>query len=379
MTRLAAVHSSVGPRWRTWVAVIALLCPAHKVLGEVLDITAAITSEARELTGGEQTGMDTSIEQFPETSPVLPMHVFAALGDLVEGPPSEHGARGLADFDEPMLEAGVNPAELGLEAACFSLDVSVDHEVESRAEESRQIVLESADLRPVGVGARNAQSTLYISGAVLMWADDTLEDLSELASTLSVHVFQTRADSTEETLLEINMALRGTPDGSVHLTDNELLETMLGDAELITSLLGDEFADAVEALESLGRVHVLLIPEQTVEYRYAVEAGEPFALRLETAVRVAETPGGSGVAAVFGRPFQAIPDALPPRLSPRTTGRIQNALNEAARVRSAVGGQMPDPSAPLCGAMGVEMILLSLTAFPLVAAPWRRRAPLQVG
>lgn len=373
MARIQLVGSVGG-----LLVMAAALCAR----AEIVDIQANVNSEVREFVAGQEASFDDSKEGFPETSNTLPIQALAGLGEFDEPTDGTRGARGIADFADPRLSATSNPEEFGLEAVSFSR-ADVHYVVDVAADELRTIVFSADELasnRPGPTGStsnRLVSSTVFLSGAVVVWSQDPNRDLSGLSAAFDFVITQQRPSLDSEVVFDATVLVEGTASGEVQVTQSSILGSVLGGPELLTQLLGESAAGVVADLETLGNVHILLLPTQPVAYAYEVAVGEEFTLLAETRINLVNLPAGTGAAAVFGRPFTDLAATIQPSLKAATGPDVQRLVNRAIQQT-----QPPAPAAtpastatpirtPFCGSMGAEALLLPAVGFGLFSG--RRR------
>ena len=346
-------------RWFDAAALVALMMSA--VVGavtssghaEVVDIRAYLETTVTEMVMGEPASTDTSVESFPETSLTLPIEVFAGLGDFTGELDVPHGGRGLASFEDPTLSVTPNPAEFGVEADCYSLEEGVAYEVVSEAAEVRDVFFGVGELG----GADDSEqqwvgSTVFVSGAVVVWSDDPERDLSGLIAEFDFTVVQETGTNGEEMVFEASLAVEGLPQGEVSLDYTSVLSAVLGRPELLLSVGGPATSGIVGQLEDIGSVHLVIVPAQEIDYAYLVTPGEEFKLRANVRCRSVNLPEGTGVAVVFGRPFSELAGVIDPVMAKPSGAAVQAAVNRAI-LETGPSTERGLMRSPLCGAFGL--------------------------
>jgi len=343
----------------TVLALVAAVVAASRCPAAITEISATLDAAVVEFVGGAEGSNDSSIETFPGTAVALPVEAFAGLGDFSGDLGLDYGARAVATFNDPTLANDPNPAEFGCEAVAFSLDASIAHQTTAQVHELRDVVFSVDDLDVNTSGASNLVfSTAFVDGAMLLWTTDAARDLTGMSADFVFQIIQD--DATGETVVfEAEVAVNGEADGEVQLVHSSVLDVALGGPEL---LAGRVNAATLQALESIGRVHVVLVPTQAVEYAYFADAGTPFELRAEARCGTSDLASGTGSAAVFGAPFAGLASALEPFLDQSKATDVQRAMNEATRT-SADGGDGSPLAGALCGSLGFEAPLLAMLGF----------------
>ncbi|MBN1514245.1 MAG: hypothetical protein JXB13_19670 [Phycisphaerae bacterium] len=329
---------------------------------EILQIRADITAEAEEYVGGVLTSSDSAFEQFPETQSVFPLEVGVVLGD--PGGLTDV-AFAFTDFRDPTRPTGsANPAEFGLETTCVSADPSKAYSVKSEAVETRTIRLTAADVG-LSFGASRVSSELFLSGALILWAEESGRDLSGLEAEFRVTVYRVAGGSASDELFTTGLRLAGTANGRVTAAPLGSLVYEFGGADLLLSTSGSDgqTPEAVsEGIEPFGVFHVALIPNQAVTYEYDVLAGQTMDLEARFTTRVKSLPGGTGGGSAFGRQFTVLDTALQAGTGSAGAAAVQQAVNSAQESleAAATSGRAIPGRGAACGAFGVEPAALGL-------------------
>lgn len=342
---------------------------------EILQIRADITAEAEEYVGGVLTSSDSAFEQFPETQSAFPLEVGVVLGD--SGGLTDV-AFAFTDFRDPTRVTGsANPAEFGLETTCVSADPSKAYSVKSEAVETRTIRLTAGDLG-LSFGESRVSSELFVSGALVLWAEESGRDLRGLEAEFQVTVYRVAGGSASVELFSTGLRLTGTVDGRVTAAPLGSLVYEFGGADVLLSAAGVEgqTQDSVsEAIEPFGVFHVALIPNQAVTYEYDVQAGQSLDLEARFVTRVKSLPGGTGGGSAFGRQFTVLGAAMDSAMSSAGAAAVQQAVNSAqdSLEASATSGRTTSGRGLACGAFGVEPAVLGLAFVTIGCARLARR------
>ncbi len=357
-----------------WATSLVILAIASQAQGEVTDIKADISAEVTELIEGETGSGDLSTESFDGTSPILPIQAFAGLGgydlsDTAADASTSNGARAITDFDDPTISSTANPMEFGLEADCFSQVARTSYLVTSEADEYRDLVFSAADLDVTSTGMSNEViSNVFFEGAVLIWADDTVTDLSGMTVAFDFDVTRSStggnsesdATNANEQVFDAHVAITG--QGSTLTADHSSnLSLYVGGPELLLSLGGQDAIVAAEELEDIGTVYLMILPQQTVQYTFQASADEALRLSAHAECVVRNLPGGTGIGAVFGRSFLALADVVQSHAKVTSGKRIERAINEAIGEPEIFEQQAA--SVPLCGTLGIETPAVGLLGF----------------
>lgn len=370
---------------------------------EILEVHAVISASVQEFNNGEPMSSDSAFEEFGITTADLPVSVAALLGDPVE---QERLGQAFADFLDPTRDTGgPNPEEFGLEVNCFSLDPAASYEVAAEAEETRTIQFSFDELPETTRDVNVVLSNVFLSGAVVVWSLEEGRDLTGLVAEVEFTVLQRPVgldDETDEStngqgsdeedsepgeeVFSTQLVLLGQPDGEVVLEGAGPWEGILGGLDLFfdgaVDLSDQDLVAEIVGLtvDTLGEFHVLLIPDQVLGYLYEASPGEPFELEAKFRTRVVNLPGGTGVAAAFGRPFTGLKDVLDGTSGLNSGASVQSAVNAAqvlaqpstATNPARASGASAGGSTALCGAMGFEALALSLLGLGFRLLPRRR-------
>lgn len=360
----------------TILPACAVLLAVADAQGRLIQYDATLQTRTQEFVNGEALSFDESFEDFNVTSAELPLRVASRLNlDATTG--AVGAAAGFVDFFEPQPTGIRNPQELGLEAGCYSGEEDVSYLVISAAQETRTVEFDLAEL---GLNEPREQvviSQVFVSGVILVWSQDPGRDLEGVFAETGFAVERLRPGQPEteaEELLRARVGVAGDAEGEVAPFVEGDVGFVFGDSNLVRELIGN-----VGDLDLLGEVWVAIVPRQQLPYAYGARPEQQFDLRVTFSVSVANAPDGVGVAAVFGRDFDALSDLL--LLSARDVDVDSTllALNEArgkARVPAESQESAGTPAAgrpgALCGAMGGEMLAL-LPVFLLLPLVRNRR------
>jgi len=358
---------------------------------ELLRFDAVLETRVQEFVAGQPLSFDQAFEEFEVTSAELPLGVAANLVSPGAIDTLAAQGRGLADFFEPRIAPGENPAELALEADCVSLDSNISYQVTASTVETRTISFTRLELAPAGNADREVESSIFLSGAVFVWSQEPGMDLTGLDGEMLLTVEQIRSledaegeEPVEETktVFSTSIGVRGGPHGALEPLAEGGVSFVFGGPEILLDAVGSDSA-LDRYLDVMGTVRVLLVPEQEFRYRYHAVAEEEFRLQAAMSVEVANLPDGTGVSAVFGRPFDSLADMIDAAFLDVEGKTIQSAVNLAqAKAQAPTGPHPPGaaraaaaPPARLCGTMGAGgvALLLLLSAGAKLNAHRRRR------
>ena len=338
-------------------AVIGVSATASTVVQELIDSDpASVTSESDEA--------DLLAGTFPAS----------ARGELVSvdlsGVLVSQGF-GLARLDDPTLLPQGNPEEFRLEAACYSNADNVAYIVETTATEERDVLF-TADADPDVVfnddGTQTIESSLFLSGAVFVWSTEPSADLTGLEGELAVSII----DGNGNTLLagSISLVTSGIAEPSFTTTGPISVTVMSLDDLAAFGELDDDTLTALEQIDATGSLLLLAIEDQAHTYRYDVVADTAITLTAQMSLRLRTPPGGVGVAATLGGPFENLAGFVADGIANVNGTGVERAINAAAGLTAPLA--LPAPRSPLmCGLFGFEAMLLM--AAPVLIVRSRRR------
>jgi len=352
-------------------------------LGEVLALDAVLRARTQQFVDGEPVSSDEVFKDFGLTAANFPLQVVSR---LEEPTPTEEliaAGQGIADVDDPNLSSGENPEELGLEADAFSIDAGIAYQVTASAVEARTLRFTTGELGSDPGVEREVESSVFLSGAIIVWSLDPLRDLTGLSAEVTLTVEQFReGESGGETVFSAVMGVSGLPEGEAEAdvepagTDGIAFE--FGGSEAVLDRAGPDPL-LKDYLAVLGRTHVMLIPDQEFVYTYRAEVGEEFELVATFEVDLTNLPDGTGVSAVFGRGFTALSEMIEEAF-PEVDGETVEAGVNLAQARAAspvtVGaddGGGRGTSGTLCGSLGFEAVGMLIFAAIVPLAARRRR------
>ncbi|MCP4593923.1 MAG: hypothetical protein GY842_24580 [bacterium] len=357
--------------------ILSLVClaggyvawPAH---AEIVSIDATIRAEVQEFVGGEEGSFDSAFEEFGATSATLPIHVAARLLPTEGASTNAFVGAAFADFYDPAVSPNRNPGEVGLETDVYAPSAEVNFAARAVATETRRVVFNAEELLlEPGDTDREVISSVFVSGAVVIWWADSLLDLTGLSVELGVKVEKQTADADgdAEPVLEARLSVVGTAEGTLNVERRDGIFAVVGGTELISATAGFTESELLDELAGLGRVHIIIIPEQELPYSYPAEEDVEFDLRATFEAQTANLPGGTGVAAVYGRSFEELATMVAHLAPTETRGAAtQAAVNAAiAESESPRGGQQTSAtrlgafSGNPCGVIGLGTLGFMLT------------------
>lgn len=357
--------------------VVTVLCVAAGAHAAVLSITASIRSEVQAFVDGVAESFDEVIESFGDNNLTPPIDVRALLENVTDADDLNAKGIAVAEFRDPNL-AGPdrNPGEISIEADCFSNDASTRYELTSTVVERRVVSFTAAELgNPIG-STQTVRSAVFASGAIFVWSTDASRDLTGLIGEVSFTVRRVDADENETVLLSDSVALRGGPNGTIEFDDADDLLVFFGDISILPDDADGGGLPGIPDvnLGALAVARVAVILQQDLAYEYQVSVGEELTLVAEFTTSVANLPDGTGVVAVFGRPFDDAAEIIEIGIPADSAKRLETRLNRAIAEFKPIGPVVTNsPLAALCGAIGIEMLPLLVGSFALFHSRGTRR------
>lgn len=361
------------------VAVWAAAVPASAA---IIGTDAIVSTTVQELIDGVPASVTNDSNEFEADAPVLPL---VASGDLLSTDLDDVlVARGqaLSEFSDPTRLDEPNPEEFALEVASFSSADSVSYSVTSEAQETRTVVFTTSGsaLAPPEIdfgtaSTQSVESRIFLSGAVIFWSTESGRELDDMLSEFRVTV--TREDSGDK-LFETTLTIDGGETDRLRRGATGPIRSEVVDLEdLREEGVDEETISILAQVERDGTLIVVVVPPQEHPYTYTVTANEPLVLRAQLTARVQNIPGGTGVAATLGRPFENLVDFIEEGL-PGVDGRaLQRSINTVMNAR-AIGLVTPPrssvrwPVGNLCGVLGFESAALFGLAFFVLLGRSRR-------
>ncbi|MEW6200152.1 MAG: hypothetical protein AB1601_15990 [Planctomycetota bacterium] len=333
-------------RRRWWCGVIVATLGTWPVRAEIISFTASATATIREL-GGVSVAEDTKSAAFPDTGVSLPLQVVARLTA------DEPGAAGAvaAQFADPLTAGGANPEEFAISVTLNSLLADVYYTGTASSAEVRTIRLRPGDVGPAPAGTRvTVAGRLYLDGALAVFAVPEVDDLTGAEVVLRVTVKQEADGAEPKKVLEGELRLTGRSEPPLSVATAGDFPTR-GVFDVNLAALDPE----------LGLFRVLVFPQLRMDYTYEAVVDEPLTLRATVEVEATNAPGGVGVAALLGTPFETLPEVIAKTRNEAAAKRMATAIAGERAAPSgeplAAAGRLAQPVFPLCGALGVETVL----------------------
>ena len=216
-------------------------------------------------------------------------------------------------------------------------------------------------------------SSVFVSGALVLWTEQTDRDLDGLVAELRIIVEREAPDQEPEILLEATLTAEGTTGGDIRIASPDGIFALAGGPELISATAGFTQGQLLGELAGLGRTHLIIIPGQELPYIYQAAPEIEYTLKATFEAVSSNLPEGTGVAAVYGRTFENLAGIISGLSGTQTKGiATQSAVNAAirnARVEPDAAGTTN--GRVLCGTIGFGTLAMTLGLL-LVAGRLRR-------
>ena len=161
-------------------------------------------------------------------------------------------------------------------------------------------------------------------------------------------------------------------------TSPDSLIVLIGGIDVLPGISSLVPADA----DALAVAQVAIIPDffgsQQIAYEYEVIAGVEYEIVATVSIHVSTLPHGTGVSAVFGRPFDEAVEIIAMGIPENGAKVIQDGLNLAMKQYPPNYLRLVSPTMGMCGVVGFEMVplaALTLTFLLVPAVRSRRRKP----
>lgn len=354
-----------------------------------------VSTIVQELLDGQPGSVNSDRETLDGDFSRLPLISSAALTstDLAGGVVSLGQA--VVELADPTRLDQPNPEELALEVACFSTAETVSYVVTGLARETRTILFTDSTATPAAPeidfalrSTREVESRVFLSGAVVIWSVGQRPDLSGMSAELYVSV---SGGPDGAPFFETSLAfVGGLADVAPPASIGPIRFERLGLDELINGGIDARSAEILRAVSQEGLLLLFMIPSQEHAYTYVVNANEPLTLTAEFETRVRNVPGGTGVAATLGRPFNELAEFISRSLPGVDGSAVERSVNQAM-ARRASGRSSRDarrehaPAVAMCGTLGiVSLTVIGLGLFlmqlrlgrPTAAPTFRHSRPM---
>lgn len=354
-----------------WMGLVTSVAPLG-ARAAVIGGTASTSTLVQEVIDGEPGSVTSDAGEADLLAGPLPVLSEAALTSTDLNAMLVSQGRGFAQVDDPTRLDQPNPEELRLEAACYSKAANIEYVVNSSATELRHVVFTTAgsdvadpEIRFNANGKQTIESSVFLSGIVMVWTTGTDVDLTGLEGTVDITI-TSDAEPVWSTTLAVSVNDQGAPtfDVTGPLTVTELTVDDLAAQETLDAATIDQLRSLAES----GTLLMLAIEDQEHPYQYEVTADVPIDLQANMTIDLHTPPGGVGMAATLGGPFENLAQYVTETLPSVDGAAVQRAINAAAFSPSSSdvpggttdGATTPTPTGtatPLCGVFGVEGLI----------------------
>jgi len=349
------------------LVAVAALAVGDEVRGEIVSTSATVSAIAQERIGGEPASVTSTSDELAPDGSNLPFGATAELSSTDLGGALIAQGAAFSEFMDPARLDQPNPEEFAIEAACNSNGSDVSYFVGSVAIETRRIRFGAGEVDFSTGGSREVSSTIFLSGALLVWVQAGAGELDGLSGEVDITVTR----DGDESLFSSTVELSSDGAGGVATTTNgPVTVRAVSVAELGAFGLDAASVETLQAVESGGTLTVLILPEQQHDYTHTVEEDREYVLSATFLASLTNAPGGTGIAAVIGRPFANIAAFVEEGLPGTNGSSLQSSINKAIATQSAGDGGSGTGSGFLCGAFGLEALAM-LGSMGLIAG--RRR------
>lgn len=285
--------------WR-WVAPVVILAIHPASFAQLISVTGSAETKVTQYTGADAVQTDFGQEIVPTTKATPPatgrarLDRFSHLGNITAA------GQGVAVMYAPNTTGVGLPSDIGMEIGSFSdnTDTQTGWVVNGTVRQTRTLQVAASDAGgpiPTTNNVR-ARSRLVLSGAMLLFSEDKLRDLTGNAIRFRFHIDRRQAGQDPLRALDGSVALVGGPGGTVNVVERTgALDTI--------SL---QVIDLRDQIPELPLVQAILFQGASFDYEYDVTPGEPFELELIANADVQTIPGGIGGQAVFGIPQEGL-------------------------------------------------------------------------
>lgn len=352
------------------VCAVALFLGLSAARGEIVDISGSSSARVIQFAGFLPIQSDFEQAIIPVTTPEPPAISRARLERHVSEEEIAAAAQVIALFKDPNLAALGNPSDVGLDLGAFSDDSFTNWWVEGTASETRTVRFDSSSLSfdffSSVLPSNTAESSVFLSGVLLITARELSQDLTGLEASIEVKVTKRQGGVVPEVVLEGLVKIVGGPDGTVQISEQS--------GAFATVFL--PVVDFTSTIPDLALVQAVQFNGLQLPYQYEFVSGEQFFLDLEANATLQVVPGGVGAAAVFGTPLEGLASVLQRIKNDDAGQQLVDEVNRHVDTTGAsyVNGGSPFPNLfGICGAGSASATIFALAGCGLLTA-FRGRA-----
>ncbi len=337
------------------LALAVLPTVGKDALAAVLAVDASVATVVQELIDGRPASVNADDDTRGPDGAYVPLSAFAELISTdLQGALIAQG-RGLAVFHDPTRLDQPNPEELALEVACYSNAESVSYLVAASTVETRTIRFNLSEIAFGIDGTRTVESRVFLSGAVVFWAQGPGADFQSVIAEINLVVSR---GGVEAPLFDSGLTLGVGNDGIITTeTTGPIQSGLISIDELAHRGVDEQTISVLRDVADEGSLVIVAIPLQGHAYRYVARASESFEISARLETRIRNAPGGTGVAVALGRPFSELAAFIEQGLPGVKGAAIERAINETVDSLRPADSQSESPvanrrGAALCGALG---------------------------
>lgn len=292
-------HSaSTGRTLGACLFVVLALHGSRASRAAIINITGSSSASVTLFEYGSPIQDDFEQAIVPQTVALPPALSRARLEHVLQDGHIDAAGQVVALFDQPDFFGAGSPNDVGLDLGAFSDVESLTWDVSGSVQETRTLVFGPGEIGGdlFFGGLTQLDSTLFLSGILLVTSIDPSSDLTGVEARLSLKLAQHLPGQPSVLLVEGEVILSGGPNGTASIS---LATGVFANVPLVVS-------DFSLTLDNLPVAWALPFPGLEFPYQYDFVENEPFDLDLTVTCQVHTHAGGSGASAVFGLPPAAL-------------------------------------------------------------------------
>lgn len=363
-------------------SITFLLCIVGLVDAAIVNTTGSVETVIQELVDGTVASTSSATDTLNTDQSNFPLLASGELTTTDLDGTSLSLGQGFSQFLDPTRLNQPNPESFALEVSSYSNAADTAYVVTSTASETRTVLFAGPDNPTLQAEiqfdddlTREILSRVYLSGAVVLWSTDDDVNLNGLMADITVTITN---GATGEILFGTTLSVDVNTGGAVNATTTgDIRVQQVNINAFINSQVDDDTANILDEVEENGTLIILTIPQQFHNYTYTVTADTPFLLTANLEMTVRNAPGGTGVAATLGRPFENLAEFIEEGLPGVDGETIEKTINGEINQSLAGLDDKPEgqtlPGDSFCGAFGVELMIFGLLFLSLRLVPGFRR------
>lgn len=363
------IFTSFQPTTVLYAGIAFALCTSGSIQAAVVNTTGSVETVIQELVDGFPASTTTAEDELNPDQTNFPLIASGQLSSTdLDGQILSLG-QGLSEFNDPSRLNQPNPETIALEVACYSNSSDVSYIVTGNSRETRTVLFAGPgntnlqqEIQFRDDMTREIESQFFLNGAVMLWSTDDDDDLQGLLADLVVTITN---ENTNTVLFETTLTVDLNNDGELRtFTTGPIQLSAVDINNFLANSVDPQSAGILQGVAQTGTLIILIIPQQSHTYSYTVTADQSLALTVNLDVIVRNVPGGTGIAATFGRPFSNLASFIQDGLPGVIGDEVQKSINDAILQSEAGLGDKPEnqtlPAMPLCGVLGMEMMIFGL-------------------